>query len=312
MSRYDNKYGIDIKTYCAKHACLDCKYFDNQHFVEINKNCPLLELKNAVLIDGFMQAFTTKTPLSVVSKADDENVLKIVNLSGGKDSTALLLMLLELGVKIDYIVFADTGKDFPQMRDHLFKLSDYIKNKYPLAPKITVLKDENSFDYYMFDHIKTRGKNIGKCGYGWATMFARWCTTKLKTSLMNKFCNSLGKDYINYIGIAADEPKRLHKDPHRAYPLADWGITENQALKYCYACGFDWGGLYERFDRVSCWCCPFKNLKELKALWKYYPELWAELKIMDARANNRFRADYSVAELEQKFIKEEAADNGGN
>lgn len=39
---------------------------------------------------------------------------RIVNLSGGKDSTALLLMLLERGAQIDYIVFADTGKDFPQ------------------------------------------------------------------------------------------------------------------------------------------------------------------------------------------------------
>ena len=39
----------------------------------------------------------------------------IVNLSGGKDSTAMLLMLLEKGCPVDYILFADTGKDFPQM-----------------------------------------------------------------------------------------------------------------------------------------------------------------------------------------------------
>lgn len=38
---------------------------------------------------------------------------RIVNLSGGKDSTAMLLMMLENDIAIDYIVFADTGKDFP-------------------------------------------------------------------------------------------------------------------------------------------------------------------------------------------------------
>ena len=93
----------------------------------------------------------------------------IVNLSGGKDSTAMLLMMLEKQMPIDYIVFADTGKDFPQMLDHLIKLGAYIKENYPSAPKITTLRADKSFDYLMFDHKKTRGKHIGKRGYGWAT-----------------------------------------------------------------------------------------------------------------------------------------------
>ena len=44
-----------------------------------------------------------------------------------------------------------------------------------------------------------------------------------------------------------------------------------------------------------------KNLKELKILYKYYPDLWNELKKMDEKAYNQFRADYSVEQLEQKF-----------
>ena len=230
----------------------------------------------------------------------------IVNLSGGKDSTAMLLMLLEKRAPIDYILFADTGKDFPQMCDHLKKLAAYIKANYPEAPDITVLKAEVSFDYLMFEHIKTKGKRIGSAGYGWATMLARWCTAKLKTAVIEKFCKSLGCDYMHYIGIAVDEPKRLKPDPRKTYPLADWNITEAAALAYCYERGFDWGGLYKHFDRVSCWCCPLKNLRELKTLWKHYPELWAELRRMDERAFNQFRSDYSVADLEKKFEIEEA------
>lgn len=68
-----------------------------------------------------------------------------------------------------------------------------------------------------------------------------------------------------------------------------------------YEKGFYWDGLYEHFDRLSCWCCPLKNLKELKILYKYYPDLWNELKKMDEKAYNQFRADYSVEQLEQKF-----------
>lgn len=232
----------------------------------------------------------------------------IVNLSGGKDSTALLLMLLERGAQVDYIVFADTGKDFPQMHVHLRKLAEYIKANYPAAPEITTLKADKSFDYFMFEHKRTRGKHIGDCGYGWASMRVRWCTSMLKGRVIDNFIKSLDDDYIQYIGIAVDEPKRLHHgNAHMRYPLADWGITEAAALQYCYERGFDWGGLYKHFDRVSCWCCPLKNLRELKTLWKHYPELWAELREMDERSYNRFRADYSVADLEKRFEREDAA-----
>jgi 3'-phosphoadenosine 5'-phosphosulfate sulfotransferase (PAPS reductase)/FAD synthetase len=232
----------------------------------------------------------------------------IVNLSGGKDSTAMLLMLLEKECPIDYIIFADTGKDFPQMHDHLCKLAEYIKTHHPTAPTITILKADKSFDYLMFEHIKTKGKRKGSAGYGWATMLARWCTAALKTAVIAKFCREVVNDnYMHYIGIASDEPERLKPDIHKTYPLADWGITEAAALAYCYERGFDWGGLYQHFDRVSCWCCPLKNLKELRTLWRYYPELWAELKRMDERAYNQFRADYSVAELEEKFKQEDVS-----
>lgn len=155
----------------------------------------------------------------------------IVNLSGGKDSTAMLLMLLEKECPIDYIIFADTGKDFPQMHDHLCKLAEYIKTHHPTAPTITILKADKSFDYLMFEHIKTKGKRKGSAGYGWATMLARWCTAALKTAVIAKFCREVVNDnYMHYIGIASDEPERLKPDIHKTYPLADWGITEAAAL----------------------------------------------------------------------------------
>ena len=37
----------------------------------------------------------------------------VVNFSGGKDSTAMLLRMIELGEHIDVIQFADTGYEFP-------------------------------------------------------------------------------------------------------------------------------------------------------------------------------------------------------
>ena len=78
----------------------------------------------------------------------------IVSFSGGQDSTAMLLKMIEYNIPIDEIIFCDTGKEFPQMYEHIKKVEKYIKRL------ITILKAEKSFDYYMFEHEKTRRKNI--------------------------------------------------------------------------------------------------------------------------------------------------------
>jgi len=43
----------------------------------------------------------------------------IISLSGGKDSTAMLLMMLERKEPIHSVVFSDTGWEFPAMYAHL-------------------------------------------------------------------------------------------------------------------------------------------------------------------------------------------------
>ena len=47
------------------------------------------------------------------------DVLHVVSLSGGKDSTAMLLLMLERGWPIDAVLNADTGMEFPEMYEHL-------------------------------------------------------------------------------------------------------------------------------------------------------------------------------------------------
>lgn len=225
----------------------------------------------------------------------------IVSLSGGKDSTAMLLKLIENNEPIDEIIYCDVGKEFPQMYDHIAKLEKYI------GQKITVLKSEKNYDYYMFDHIKTKGKNIGQKGYSWAGIKQRWCTSKLKTDVIQKYLKEkYGKnEVIQYVGIACDETKRIKNDPKIIYPLVEYKMTEQDCLEYCYSKGFDWGGLYKIFKRVSCWCCPLQSLNELRKLRKYFPNLWDELREMDKRTYRQFRADFSVEELEERFAKEE-------
>jgi len=53
----------------------------------------------------------------------------IISFSGGKDSTAMLIRMIELGMQIDEILFADTGVEFPEMYDYIREVEIYIGRK---------------------------------------------------------------------------------------------------------------------------------------------------------------------------------------
>ena len=53
----------------------------------------------------------------------------VVSLSGGKDSTAMLLGMLEHGEHIDEIVYADSSVEFPGMYKHIQKIQEYLKER---------------------------------------------------------------------------------------------------------------------------------------------------------------------------------------
>ncbi len=48
-----------------------------------------------------------------------------------------------------------------------------------------------------------------------------------------------------------------------------------------------------------------QSLEELRQLYRHYPKLWEQLKMWDRRTWRKFRADYSVEELEVRFDFEE-------
>lgn len=246
--------------------------------------------------------------------------LNVVSFSGGKDSTAMLLRMLEEGMRVDVILFCDTGLEFPALYDHIRKVETDI------GRPITVVRCEEDFEYlFAHKHIdrKPRSRNAARYGlerdgYSWAGPKLRWCTELLKNRPREQYLQRLREDYevLEFIGIAADETHRIHrkcnqKDGARL-PLVEWGMTEADCLAYCKERGYDWGGLYEKFHRVSCWCCPLQSLADCRVLYRDFPELWARLKRWDGMTWRKFRADYSVAELEIRFDFEEAWQKAGN
>jgi len=230
--------------------------------------------------------------------------------------------MLEKDMPIDYVLYADTGMDFPEIRAHIAKLDDLLFRERGLH--ITTLRHPRGFEWLMFNEPKQKPSSLERrarlgippYGNGWPGMKVRWCTGQLKTHLLTKEVNRLKKDKnaVHLIGIAADEARRCKDDPHKRYPLVEWGVTEAQALQICYDRGFDFGGLYEIYHRASCWCCPFQCLQNLKSLRRHHPELWARLRSLDNRARaqfgpgplGQFKKNWSVERLEERFAREEA------
>lgn len=240
----------------------------------------------------------------------------IASISFGKDSLAMLLRLLEENLPLDMAVFYNTGMEF----DAIYRIRDEVK---PLLAQHGVefveLQPAEPFLYSMLERkvvSKQKGEHLG---YGWCGGLCRWGTAE-KTRAIKRFKQSLGVETIDYVGIAADETQRFDKEwsEARRLPLVDWGMTEADCLQYCYAHGFRWmeeslkadGGqidLYEILDRVSCWCCTNKNLKELRNIYIYLPQYWEKLKKLQMKIDRPYKGFYKgeprgVFELELRFL----------
>lgn len=239
----------------------------------------------------------------------EKKLYHVVSFSGGKDSTAMLLKMVEKGMQVDCILFCDTGLEFPEMYRHIAKVERDV------GMPVTVVKADVAFEYLMLEGVKKRkadSKIVQKYGmdirgYGWPGPKLRWCTKMLKDIPREKYLSRLRDEYevIEYVGLAADEGYRMQRRQNRRefcrHPLVEWGMKEEDCLKYCYERGYDWGGLYRYFRRVSCWCCPLQSLDELRQLYKHFPALWRQLGEWDGRTWRKFRKDYSVRELEVRF-----------
>lgn len=52
----------------------------------------------------------------------------MVSFSGGKDSTAMLLHMMELGMQIDEVLYCDTWMEFPAMERHVKRIKKLVED----------------------------------------------------------------------------------------------------------------------------------------------------------------------------------------
>lgn len=234
----------------------------------------------------------------------------VISLSGGKDSTAMLLLMLERDEPIEAVLFFDTGWEFPEVEPHLRLLEKRT------GLQIERLQPRRSFEYWMCERRVRRrsgpdkGK-VHKVGYGWPAPHARWCTA-IKGQRIARRVRKL-EPAVTCIGFAADEEGRAGSDrltqrfSELRYPLIEWGVTEADALQICRERGYDWDGYYDQFGRLSCYCCPLQPLDALRRLRTNYPDEWAHALSLERRLPARrriFAHGQSLADLDARFARE--------
>lgn len=112
-----------------------------------------------------------------------------------------------------------------------------------------------------------------------------------------------------YIGIAADEPKRLARliPPKQVSLLSKYGITEEMAMEMCKKVGLR-SPIYDITSRNGCFFCPNASMREIRHLYYHHPTLWRFLHQLQETPNtsrNCFTRSKTVFDYEKQFKDEE-------
>lgn len=218
-----------------------------------------------------------------------------VSWSGGKDSTASIILAHENNEPIDSIVFSEVMFDLKndisgENPRHIKFIKEVAKPLFESwGYKVDILRANR--DYLDFfnriierprKHMDHKGKKFGFPAYG-------MCGVKrdLKLKPLNDYYKNIQEDITQYVGICIDEPKRLEslrKQNNRISLLEKHGFTEEMAMEKCKEYGL-LSPCYELSKRGGCWFCPNAKLKEHMEIKTLYPDVWQQFMDLELDCN---------------------------
>ncbi len=204
---------------------------------------------------------------------------QVVSFSGGR-SSAYLVYLMEQRRKVGqdvYFTFMDTGAEHPATYQFI---RDLISNwNIPLiclrVVVNPVLGKGNSYRIVPVDEI---GPDLQPMRdicekYGTPYVHGAFCTRTMKTEVFERYCRDTFGDYHTWIGIRADEQKRLKPRDGVSY-LAEISDFEKQdVISWWKKQPFDLG-IPEHLG--NCLFCVKKGLNKLALAARDEPEMAAE------------------------------------
>lgn len=234
----------------------------------------------------------------------------IASLSYGKDSIAMLEVIKQHNMQLDRIVHVEImatdtiPADLPQMVEFKKHADKIINQRYGIKVEHLTAKKSYEEYFYTVKGKKAKLENQGKI-YGFPMLKGAWCNSHLKLSILKQFANP--KKYVQYVGIAFDEPNRFHSlNGNKTSPLVEHEITEKQAFELAERLDL-LSPIYKNSARGGCWFCHNQSIGQLRFLRKQYPEYWQLMLKWDKDSPVVFKPDgTTVHDLDERFEFEDA------
>ena len=227
-----------------------------------------------------------------------EDPPKFAGFSGGKDSTAMVLRLAELGEDFK-MIFTPAGRELPEVFRHINLIQKMTGREVvrPPGPSVEQLIDKYS---------------------ALPNWRQRWCTRQVKIEPRQDYLEQFVElvepekegdeptriEPILYIGLRHDEEERdggRYYDVDYRCPLQEWGWGIDDVYDYLEEVGV------EVPARTDCDYCYGQRLGEWHDLWKFHPDRYAHAEAREEETGHTFRSPgrdtwpAKLSELRQRF-----------
>lgn len=213
----------------------------------------------------------------------------VATVSGGRTSMFLAKYIKEHPKYKDFnilFVYANTGKEDERTLEFINRC-DKEFNLGVVWIECVVNPEKGKGTGYKIIDFKSASRNgepfedVMK-KYGLPSKLYRHCTREMKDVPMNKLAKDHfnGEEYVTALGIRADEPHRISKNPKFVYPLAHDIIADEKFIR-------DWWSR-QSFDldlkdyEGNCDLCFLKSIRKKKTILKYdkfKSKWWADMEL---------------------------------
>lgn len=242
----------------------------------------------------------------------------VASLSYGKDSLAMLHVIRDvLAWPLDRIITVDTWAtdtllaDWPDVVCFKAYADGEIRRRWGLKVEHLASTDKRGRKWTferLFHQARKRGNRPGE-NIGWPMISHCWANSRLKMNAIRQM-EVMTAACQHYIGIAADEPKRIAHHAARPgilMPLVTAGWTEPMCREWCEREGL-LSPTYSYAARSGCFFCAEQPLDQLRVLRDKHPDLWALMLRWDAESPRPFKASHhaghpgrTLREIEERF-----------
>lgn len=205
-------------------------------------------------------------------RRDESGTLHVVALSGGHDSTALALLLMEREPRPYNFVCTPTGDELPEMFEHWRDLGERLGSR--LIPIVggtlkSVIESEGTLPNFRI----------------------RFCTRKLKIVPYRNWLieQTFFSKTVSYVGLRADEMGRAggaYEDipgVQMRFPLREWGMGEDEVQATLRRFGVKCP------DRTDCARCYHQRVGEWYELWRDHRDIFVDAVGDEDRTGNTYR-----------------------